>query len=68
MFMKSKAQKFEAVKFKRGSREELRRLYSDNPKEYNKKFEEVRKKYPVKFAKRKRNETYHNLSAMADIG
>ena len=55
--MKAKSQKFEAVKFMREKREELSRLHSDNPKEYKKKLEEVRKRYPEKFAKRKRNES-----------
>ena len=54
--MKAKTQKFEAVKFMRERREELSRLHSENPKEYKKQLEEVRKKYPEKFAKRKRNE------------
>ena len=50
--MKAKAEKFEAVKFMRVRREEMSRLHSENPKEYNKKLEEIRKKYPEKFAKR----------------
>ncbi len=54
--MKAKTQKFEAVKFMRAKREELSRLHSENPAEYNKKLEEIRKKYPEKFAKRKRTE------------
>ena len=54
--MKVRTQKFEAVKFMRERREELSRLHNENPKAYNKKLEEIRKKYPEKFAKRKRNE------------
>ena len=52
--MKVKTQKFVAVKFMRAKREELSRLHIESPKEYNKKLEEIRKKYPEKFAKRKR--------------
>jgi len=54
--MKAKTQKFEAVKFMRAKREELSRLHTENPKEYNKQLEEIRNKYPAKFAKQKRNE------------
>ena len=54
--MKAKTQKFESVKFMRERREELSRLHSENPKEYKKQLEEIRKKYSEKFAKRKRNE------------
>jgi hypothetical protein len=54
--MKAKTQKFEAVKFMRERREELSRLQSEHPQEYNKKLEEIREKYPEKFVKRKRNE------------
>ena len=54
--MKAKTQNFDAVKFMRAKREELNRLHIENPAEYKKQFEEIRKKYPEKFAKRKRNE------------
>ena len=54
--MKAKAQKFEAVNFMRTKREELSRLHSENPVEYKKQLEAIRKKYPEKFAKRKRSE------------
>lgn len=54
--MKARTQKFEAVKFMRAKREELSRLHIESPKEYNKKLEEIRKKYPEKFSKRKRSE------------
>jgi len=54
--MKAKSQKFEAVKFMREKRDELSRLHIENPKEYKKKLEEIRKKYPEKFSKRKRSE------------
>ncbi|MFZ1679346.1 MAG: hypothetical protein WBP41_01810 [Saprospiraceae bacterium] len=54
--MKAKTQKFEAVKFMRAKREELSRLHSENPKAYKKQLEEIRKRYPEKFAKRERNE------------
>jgi hypothetical protein len=54
--MKAMAQKFEAVKFMRAKREELSRLYIENPKKYKKQLEEIRKKYPDKYAGRKRNE------------
>ena len=54
--MKTKKEEFHAVKFMRAKREELSRLHSENPKEYKRQLEEVRKKYPTKFALKKRNE------------
>jgi hypothetical protein len=54
--MKAKTQNFEAVKFMRAKREELSRLHIENPAEYKKQLEEIRNKYPGKFAKSKRDE------------
>lgn len=54
--MKAKTQKFEAVKFMRDKREELSRFHNENPTEYKKQLEEIRKKYPEKFAKRRSSE------------
>ncbi len=54
--MKIKEEKFKAVEYMRAKREELSRLHNDNPKEYKKQLEEIRKKYPAKFALKKRNE------------
>lgn len=53
--MKAKTQKFEAVKFMRAKRDELSQLRSENPGEYMRKLAEIRKKYPAKFANRKRS-------------
>jgi len=54
--MKTKEEKFDAVKFMRARREELNQLHKDDPKEYKRQLEEVRKKYSSKFALKKRNE------------
>ena len=54
--MKTKKEEFQAVKFMRTRREALSRLHSENPKEYKKLLEAIRKKYPAKFALKKRNE------------
>lgn len=54
--MKTKKEEFKAVKFMRAKRDELSQLHREDPKEYKKQLEEVRKKYPAKFAMKKRNE------------
>ncbi|MEP6648238.1 MAG: hypothetical protein ABJC12_14205, partial [Saprospiraceae bacterium] len=54
--MKTKEGKFKAVEYMRAKREELSRLHNETPKEYKKQLEEIRKKYPAKFALQKRNE------------
>lgn len=54
--MKTKEKTFKSVEYMRAKREELSRLHADNPEEYKKHLEEIRKKYPAKFALKKRNE------------
>jgi len=53
--MKTKEGKFKAVDYMRKKREELSQLHAENPKEYKKQLETIRKKYASKFKLKKRN-------------
>ena len=45
----NKSQTFKAVEFMRKQRDKLSELYNNNPKEYKRQLEEIRKKYKGKF-------------------
>jgi len=53
--MKTKENQFKAVEFQRKRREELSNLYNDNPAEFWKRLDEIRKKYRSKFRQKEKH-------------
>ena len=53
--MKTKKENFKVVDYMRKKREELSQLHAENPKEYKKQLDIIRKKYASKFNQKKKN-------------
>ncbi|MCD4747590.1 MAG: hypothetical protein K8R58_14940 [Bacteroidales bacterium] len=51
--MKKIKEKFRAVEFMRKQREALSKLHKENPEVYRKQLEEIKRKYALKFKKKK---------------